>query len=157
MKFGIDTKVSLLSVGIILIFGFSLGFYFIQNETQALSRELDERAIVLLNSLSVNCEYPVLIGDQETISRLINGVMAQKDVVFCRIEDKQGDLLFQAGSKDIESLREFTAPIVTKKITEEGDEKFILGTQGELREEEIGRVYFYVLLQHVLCPSCLAF
>jgi PAS domain S-box-containing protein len=145
MRFGIDKKVNLLSIGIILFLGFLLGFYFIQHETRALNSELNERAAVLLSSLSTTCEYPILIRDRETISRVVKGVLSQKDVAFCRIEDTDGTLLFQEGSKEEKHIREFTCAVVTEKAVDEGDERMIVGTQMEM-EQEIGKVYLAISL-----------
>ena len=108
MNLGITKKVTVLSIGVILFLGLFLCFYFSRHETRALSSELNERATVLLNSLSTQSEYPILIRDREAISRLAKGVLAQKDVVFCRIAYSEGTLLFEEGSKEEQSIREFT-------------------------------------------------
>jgi PAS domain S-box-containing protein len=145
MRVGIDKKVNLVSVSVILILGSFLGFYFIQHETRALNSELDERATVLLNSLSANSEYPILIRDRAAISRLAKGVLTQKDVAFCRIEDIDGTLLLEGGSKRGKSIREFASTIVTKRVAEEMSEELILGAPSEA-EEEIGKIYLAVSL-----------
>jgi two-component system NtrC family sensor kinase len=144
MKFTIDKKVSLFILCIIFVFGFILGHYFIQNQAKALNLELDERASVLLNNLSINIEYPVLIRDQQAIARLVKGVMAQKDIVFCRIEGKEGVPLYQEGSREEGSDREFTAAIVTRKFVE-AEEALILNITKDIKEE-IGKVYLAVSL-----------
>ncbi|MCK4224314.1 MAG: response regulator [candidate division Zixibacteria bacterium] len=144
MRFGIDKKVNLLSVGVILFLGLILGYYFIRHETRALNTELDERATVLINSLATSCEYPILIRDREAISRLVKGVLTQKDVVFCRIEDMDGTVLYEGGIKDGKLIREFISPVFTKKTTEEGDE-MILGVPMEV-EEKIGKIYLAISL-----------
>ena len=92
MNLSIVKKVNLLSISIILIFGLLLGWNFIKHEAHALTVELDERAMVILDSLSISSEYPVLIKDEDEISKLVKGVLKQKDVVFCRIED--ADVVF---------------------------------------------------------------
>jgi nitrogen fixation/metabolism regulation signal transduction histidine kinase len=145
MRFGVAKKVNLLSIGIVLLLGSLLGYYFILHETRALNSELDERATVLLNSLSTNAEYPILIRDREAISRLAKGILTQKDVAFCRIEDIDGILLFQEGSKKEKHFREFTSVVVTKKVAEEGGEGMILGAPMEVKEE-IGKVYLAISL-----------
>ncbi len=145
MRLGVAKKVNLLSIGIVLLLGSLLGYYFIRHETRALNSELDERAFVLLNSLSANSEYPILIRDREAISRLAKGILTQKDVAFCRIEDIDGILLFQEGSKKEKHFREFTSVVVTKKVAEEGGEGMILGAPMEVKEE-IGKVYLAISL-----------
>jgi PAS domain S-box-containing protein len=145
MRLGVNKKVNLLSISVILLSGLLLGFYFIRHETRALNSELDERADVLLNSLSINSEYPILIRDREAISRLVKGMLTQKDVAFCRIEDMEGTLLFQEGSKEKKHIREFTSTVVTKRVEGEGDERMILGAPTEV-EEEIGKIHLVISL-----------
>jgi len=144
MKFTIDKKVTLFIVTIIVILAAVLGVYFVRNQARMLSLELDERASVLLNNLSLNMEYPALVRDEEAIGRLVKGVMAQKDIVFCRIERKSGEVLYQAGASKDPSTKVFSSAIITSRIEGEG-EALILGSPKETREE-IGKIYLGVSL-----------
>ncbi|MFH1288758.1 MAG: ATP-binding protein [bacterium] len=155
MKFGIAAKVNLLYFCIIIVFTFLLGFYFIQHEKRTLSFALDERANSLLNNLSINSEYPVLIKDYDAISKLVKGVLAQKDIIFCKIVDKNGTVLVQEGSprplsegrgsKEDKLIREVSSSIVTKEIPKEIDDDLVLGGIKETKEE-IGKIYLAVSL-----------
>jgi signal transduction histidine kinase/CheY-like chemotaxis protein len=145
MRLGIARKVNLLCIGAILFLGLLLGYYFSQHEVRALNSELEERATVLLNSISTSSEYLILIRDKEAISRLVEGVLKQKDVVFCRIEDMDGTLLFEEGSKKKKPIKEFTTTVVTKRVAEKSDEGIILGVPAEV-EEEIGKIYLAISL-----------
>lgn len=145
MKFGIATKVNLLYFCVITIFTFLLGFYFIQHEKHTLNLELDERVNSLISNLSINSEYPVLIRDHDAISKLAGGILAQKDVVFCKIVDKNGAALVQYGSKEGRLVKEVSAAIVTKKIPKKVEDELILGDAREV-QEEIGTVYLSVSL-----------
>lgn len=145
MRLGIARKVNLLCIGAILFLGLLLGYYFSQHEVRALNSELEERATVLLNSLNANSEYPILIRDREAISRIAKGVLIQKDVVFCRIEDMDGTLLFEEGSQKKKPIKEFTTTVVTKRVAEKSDEGIILGVPAEV-EEEIGKIYLAISL-----------
>jgi PAS domain S-box-containing protein len=139
MRLSIDKKVDLLSVSIILFLTSLLSFHFIRQQSSALSSELDERATVLLNSLSINSEYPILAGDQESILRLMRGAVTQKDVVFCRIDNASGKPLAEVGSKEREPIREFVASVVTQRTREQEKEGLTLGVQTEAMEE-IGKI-----------------
>ena len=99
MKLNIQGRVNLLFIGIILLFGLVLGFYFVNHETAALNAELNERGNLLLNSLSVSSEYPILIKDKESISRIVEGTLTESAVVYCKIEDKKGTALAEKGVK----------------------------------------------------------
>ncbi len=145
MRVGIARKVSLLCVGAILFLGSLIGYYQVRHEIDGLNSELEERAAILLNSLNASSEYPILIRDREAISRLVKGILTQKDVAFCRIEDMDGILLFEEGTKKENDTREFSLVVVTKKLGGGGDEVMILGAPPEV-EEEIGRIHLTISL-----------
>ncbi len=144
MKLTIDKKITMFIVSMIVTLAAVLGVYFVRNQARLLSLELDERASVLLNNLSLNMEYPALVRDREAIVRLVKGVLAQKDVVFCRVEGKAGEVLYQDGASKGAPVREFSSAIITKRIAG-GAEALILDAPKETREE-IGRIYLGVSL-----------
>jgi signal transduction histidine kinase len=143
MKFTIDRKITLFIVGIIFALSSMLGYYFLWTQKKTLNHELDERLSVLLDNLSRNLEYPVLVKDQEAISRLVGGVMAQKEVRYCRVEGKDGGVLYNAGTGKGSPVREYAASIVTK--TGGVGEGLILDVPGEIREK-VGKVYLLASL-----------
>lgn len=145
MRVSINQKVNLLSVSLILSLGLLLGFYFIRHEANALNAELNERVAVLLNSLTTNSEYPILIRDREAISKLAKGILTQRDVAFCRIEDIDGAVLFEGGTKEGRPIREFSSTVVTNRVVEERDEGMILGAPMKV-EEEMGKIYLAISL-----------
>jgi len=116
MKIGIIDKVTLLSAAGILMLGMLLGVYFIRHETQTLNTALDERALVLLNNLSANSEYPLRQGDRATLDRLVNGVFQQRDVVLCEILDDEGAVISGAGKTNNGRVRQFSLPIKTRVV-----------------------------------------
>lgn len=145
MRISIYTKVMIPAFSIIILFGFAMGFFIVRYQTLILGRELDERATVLIDNLSVNSEYPVLISDRETITRLVKGVLAQKDVVFCQVEDEDGNVFCREGSALVFPFKEFISTIKTKKREGETAEELILGAVEE-SEEIIGKIYLAVTL-----------
>jgi PAS domain S-box-containing protein len=118
MKIGIIDKVTLLSATGILLLGVLLGVYFIRHETRALNAALDERAMVLVNSLSANSEYPLRLRDRAALDRLVNGIFQQRDVVLCEIEDGGGTIISSAGTTSGAQVRVFTAPIVAREVSD---------------------------------------
>jgi len=114
MKIGIIDKVTLLSATGILLLGILLGVYFIRHETRALNAALDERAMVLVNSLSANSEYPLRLRDRAALDRLVNGVFQQRDVVLCEIEDDGGAVISGAGTISSDQVRVFTVSIMSR-------------------------------------------
>ena len=146
MKLTIDKKVCLIISLAIFVFGTLIGIYIVRDETEHMGRVLDERAYVLLNNLAYNLAYPAMVRDTEAISRLVKGVMAQKDVVYCRVVGRDGLLLYQEKKKGGDAVREFTVPVVAKKAGEE--ESLILGASREVTEE-VGKVVLAVSLSEL--------
>lgn len=143
MRISISTKVILPAFCVILFFGLALGYYVVRYQAHILNLEMDERVTVLMNNLAYNSEYPLLIEDPEAIVRLTKGILSQKDIVFCRIEDKSGNFFYEEGSKEAGPISEYTNTIVTKRAVEELGEDLIMGMSKEL-EEEIGKIYLSV-------------
>ena len=146
MKFSIVRKVNLLSICVILIFGLMLSLYFIRQETHALDIELGERVTVLLNSLSYSCEYPVLINDKDTIANLIKGVLSQKDIVYCKIEDKNKVLIYQEGSLKSGDIKVFDKAIETQKKSKITEDLDFSATSDSKEKEYIGKITLAVSL-----------
>jgi PAS domain S-box-containing protein len=146
MNFSIVRKVNLLSISVILIFGLMLSLYFIRQETHALNFEMNERMMVLLNSLSYSCEYPVLINDKETTANLIKGVLSQKDIVYCKIEDKNKGLIYQEGSLKSGDIKVFDKAIETVKRTKITEALDFAGTDDSKEKEYIGKITLAVSL-----------
>lgn len=146
MKLGIANKINLIFITIFVIFTWIISFYFFQHQTNTLNKELEERVSALINNLSLSCQYPVLIRDREALEKLVKDILLQKDVVFCRIEDKEGKLLFQAGvEKNETSVRRYTKPIIIKREIGAEEDALVLEME-ELIEEEAGKVYLGVSL-----------
>ncbi|MDD5492099.1 MAG: HD domain-containing protein [bacterium] len=151
MRFGIDKKIIILVTLVIGILGGFFSIYFINQEKKALLVELDERAYTLLNSVVNSCEYPVLITDQDSISRIAKGAMQQKDVISCEIEDSSGKMLFKDSKNTGQQTRSFSKTIITEKIkSSAGAEELILGTAPVEKEmETIGNVRIVFSLDSV--------
>jgi two-component system phosphate regulon sensor histidine kinase PhoR len=137
MKLGINGKVGLLSVALVLLLVSFLSVYFIRQEKASLSSELDERGVLLLNSACTAVELPLLAENRDDVARVAEGALAQKDVVYCRVENTAGAVLFERGTPDANTTRSFVAPVVTRTVAE--TEGIFLGSSAET-EEEIGRL-----------------
>ena len=143
MRLGINGKVSLLSAALILLLVAFLSVYFIRQETAALSSELDERGALLLSGVCMDVELPLLAENKDEVARIAGGTLTQKDVVYCRVENAAGAVVFERGTLEDEKTRSFVAPIVTRTVAE--TEGIFLGASAET-EEEIGRIQLGVSL-----------
>lgn len=143
MRYGIYTKIILLVLGIILLFSMALGYYVISYQTRFLKHELKERVTILINNLSLLCEYPLMIKDKDAIAKLVNGVLTNKDIIYCRIEDNNGKVFYEERTGTDEQINEYKAAIVAKKYAADADEELLLGVPEEMAEE-IGNIYLGV-------------
>lgn len=143
MKMTIDKKVGMFISIMFIVFGTLTGMYIIRDETEHMRQVLDELASVLLSNLAINLEYPVIIRDRDAISRLVKGVMAQKDIVYCRVDDNDGTVLYEEGQRAVGPFSELSAPVVAKKV--EGAEALVIPDPHEVIEE-VGRVTLAVSL-----------
>jgi two-component system, NtrC family, sensor kinase len=146
MTFTIDKKVSLFECVIILVLGLVITAYFMRYQTKVLHSELNERTGVLLSYLAHNLEYPVEVGDREAVARLAKGVMAQEDIIYCRVEDRTGAALYEEGALAL-PFRSFRCPIRVRKAAA-AQEALILNIP-ETKEEEIGNVRLAVSLSRL--------
>jgi len=137
MRLTIDKKVSLFITTLIFVLGGVLGFYSVQTQSRTLSHETDEWGRHLLEDMITDLEYPLLVRDREAIARRVGVVIAEKDVVFCSIEGKDGAPIYQQGARPAGETREFAFPIVTGGGGGAA-ESLILGEPRE-RSETIGR------------------
>ncbi len=140
MQFGIDKKISFLFIISIIIMGTTLGSYFLWHEKKALLFEFDERAKALVNSFAASSEYPILFGNSEMLSVIGETAISQKDIIFCEIKDEQGEILFQAGTRqDSRHIKQYTVPILSERFGEETQEEMFLGA-AKKETQKIGRI-----------------
>jgi signal transduction histidine kinase len=66
------------------------GYYALRGARSLLKGQLSERGLVLARNLAINSGYGVFTEDLLTLNRLLDGVMAEPDVLFAVITDKDG-------------------------------------------------------------------
>lgn len=143
MRMTIDKKVSLFISIMFIVFGTLIGLYMIRDETEHMRRVLDELASVLLSNIAINLEYPVMIRDTDAVSRLVKGVMAQKNIVYCRVDGNDGTVLYQAGQRAVGAFSEISAPVILQKAG--GAEALLIEDSREVMEV-VGKVTLAVSL-----------
>ncbi|MCF6148834.1 MAG: response regulator [Candidatus Kuenenia sp.] len=146
MRYAISTKIILLVLGIILLFSMALGYYVISYQTRFLKHELKERVTILINNLSLMCEYPLISKDKVAIAKLVKGVLSNKEIIYCRIENSNENVFYEEGTKADEQINEYKAAIVGKKYAEGTDEELLQGVQEEMAGE-IGKIYLGVSME----------
>jgi PAS domain S-box-containing protein len=81
---------------------------------------------VLLSGLAVSAQYALLVRDTLSLALLVRGVVNQKDVVFCAINDNDEHPLAQVGADRGAGNREYTRPIFTGSRTASSDDEVAL-------------------------------
>jgi len=152
MRFKISTKVISLFILLVGILGVALGYYSLKHQKETILLEFDERVKVLLSSLAVSSEYPVLIGNEKALDRIGKGILEQKDVVLCEIRNEEGEILYRGGSEKGKYCREYTFPILTETGTESTGEELILGFK-EKETREIGEIYLVLSISSLIKKS----
>ena len=137
MKLGISQKIILLFILLVIIMTVGIGTYSVRRERTILLSEFDERARMLLSSVAINSEYPLLVGDIEALDKIGKGILKQRDVIFYAIIDKGGKVVLQGGTQKERDVRKYSSPILTEHQT--GTEELVLGSKAKVGEE-IGKV-----------------
>ncbi|MDQ1352583.1 MAG: Histidine kinase [Acidobacteriota bacterium] len=143
IRLSIATKITLYAFTLIFIANAFLAWFFIHHETAALTGELDERASSIARNLAYNSEYGVLVKNKEDLDRLLKGVINEKDVVFAKILDKQGNMITRLGQEHNSHLgiKEFWAPVISSPVSKEEMQLDSLEKPAKAgKEEVIGRV-----------------
>ena len=136
MKTSIVTKINLLFIVTIVLLGSMIGYYSIRQQIKGLRAEMNERMDVLANSLAASCEYPALIGDIDTIERLVSRTFSQKDVIVCWIEDKQGAVIYKQGNPQSGNSQIYRVPIMVAR-QEKGTLETMIDDPGSMIKEDI--------------------
>ncbi len=137
MKLSIATKINLFATFMIVTAVVTLGWIFVRHEATAIRSELDERANTIVNNLAYNSEFSVLVGDRESLQRLVEGIMKEKDVMYVLIENTEGEIVVHSGERKTSSIKEFTASIVTQPMFE-GEEELGFSPEKYEKGEVIG-------------------
>jgi len=144
MRIGIAAKLNLLVICMVAILGFFLSWFFIRHETASLISEYDKRVEAITRNFAYNCEYGILVGDRDSLRRLIDGVKKEEDIIYAGVKDKSGKVLAEwaaAGpAVSGESTREFTKQVVSKAARNEPGEYVDVFEEPPETEEVIGNV-----------------
>jgi signal transduction histidine kinase len=143
-------KIILLFVALVMFLLIAVSFFWFNDARKILFSEFDEKIMILIDSLTIAGEYPLLVGNMESLDKIARGTVAQKDVVYCEIRDEKGNALAAFGAKKRKNVKEFTVPIsVTEKAPPE--EELIFGFSEEIKErkKEIGSIYLIFSLDRL--------
>lgn len=93
LKPNITTRISLAMSSLIVITAVIFSFLFITQQRELIRKELKDRGVELGDGLAYNSEYGVLTENKELLSTLAKGVLKNRDVVYCIIQNHTGEIL----------------------------------------------------------------
>ena len=89
-------KFNLFIAALILLTSALLSTFFVRSAQQRFREALEEKGKLLAKHLAYNSEYGVLTGDRVRLSRLVETVMRERDVVLTVIQNVGGAILAEA-------------------------------------------------------------
>ncbi len=99
-------------------------WFFYNRERTVLLRELKRHGLALTENLAYNSEYNLLFFDIDSLKKLVNGVVQNKDVQFAVVVDINGGTVAEKALKEFPTLQkkvlERVFEILTLLKTEEG-------------------------------------
>jgi len=134
-------RLAVATSGLIVVACVVLSVILVRRDLAAIHRSLEERAHAISELLVRESELSVLSGNAASLQQLAALALAQRDVVYCRFFDAEGQLLAAVGASPgtvaVAPLRETDEPIeVTPAIWEFAAPIFT--TQVRVRGEELG-------------------
>jgi len=110
IRFGLNFKVIIIISSIIILTSVILSCFFIAGQTFILKGSIENRAIILANSLATSSEYGVTTSSKEFLSHLTRNTLKEEDVLYSIIYDINGN------------------PLALETITNEDIEKYLFST-----------------------------
>jgi signal transduction histidine kinase len=97
-KLPLGTRAALAAVSALILVSIIFTTLFFTFHKQSLINELRIRSLSLASNLAYNSAYPVIANDLESLYKLINGIIREKDIEKAMITDKKGNILASTDS-----------------------------------------------------------
>ncbi len=139
MKLSITQKVFFLTNTVIMIVFSIFGTIAVIYQKKYLLKYLDEKAEAIIQYAASECEYPLLVKDQEKLYKIAIRAMEQKDLVNIKITDIQGKVYVDVGDEIKENTKEYILPITIRKVlNKEPSDELPLGGILKIKPERLG-------------------
>lgn len=111
MKFkaGLPWKFTLSISALIVLTSITLGWFFGRYGVDLIKGALMDRGRSLARNLAYNSEYGVLIGNEDVLTQLVEGVIREEDVLYAVIQNEAGEPLAVARSAQLQQVPPRTA------------------------------------------------
>ena len=90
IRFGIHLKFIVIIVLLIMLTSITMSWFFIKREVDLIQANLKHRGETLVRTLAHSSIYPVVKKNREMMKALVRGLVTERDVVFCLIQDTEG-------------------------------------------------------------------
>ena len=144
-NWGINARVIFLAMAPVLLVTVVLATYINTARNNDLDRELSDKGMLIVNSLSSTIEFSVATGNLLQLQSLVEVSITQNDVVGVKVTDINDDLIYQVGlNRDTnENIQQHKARIVSSAIDYE--ELFSQADSGVAEQDRLlGFVEVYV-------------
>ncbi len=115
-KAGLPWKFTVSISALIVLTSVTLGWFFGRNGVELIKGGLMDRGRSLARNLAYNSEYGVLIGNENVLRQLVEGVIREEDVLYAVIQNEAGEPLAGVHSSQ---LAELPPKTVERKVLED--------------------------------------
>ncbi|MBI5559291.1 MAG: PAS domain S-box protein [Deltaproteobacteria bacterium] len=113
MNLSIAAKLNIMISILMVALGLSTGWFVAEHESTAIKEEMRARGQAIAQHLAVYCEFGILADDREGLSKILDGVIKQKDIISASVSDKKGQLIARSLAGQHDPVWEFTVPVIT--------------------------------------------
>jgi len=100
-----------LSVAVLIVLtSLTLGWFFISHDVQLIARSLVDRGTSLVRNLAYHLEYELQFATEQRLGELIEGVIAQEDVLYVVVQGADGRIRAQAKAAQLKEIPPLATP-----------------------------------------------
>jgi len=149
-SWGIRTRIFFLAIVPIVVISIILGYYTINSRTEDIRTTLNDRGEYIVTNIAPACEFGLVTGNEEIISRIVKSVVKEKDVIYMGVFDNAGGIAYEEGidngavnvhsSVTDKSAIAFRAPVYQTSIEQDSLNKLFEDEGAQVSDEIVGWV-----------------
>jgi len=149
-NWGVRTRIFFLAIVPVALISIILGYYTISSRTEDIRAALNERGAYIVNNISPACEFGLVTGNEEIISKIVKSVVKEKDVVYMGVFDNAGGIAYEEGvdngavdihsSVSAKSTMAFRAPVYQTSIEQDALNELLEDETEQVSDEVVGWV-----------------
>ncbi len=103
-KTGLPWKFTISISALIVLTSITLGWFFGRSGVELIKGGLMDRGRSLARNLAYNSEYGVLIGNEDVLKQLVDGVIREEDVLYAVIRNEAGETVAGSHSAQLQEI-----------------------------------------------------